>query len=89
MTARAWVLDPPCDWLIASVDAGLFLVCRDELAVDRAPQLARRVVRDVQQLDAACRRRLTGRLTPARGEGSDHRKDRQPDADLAHRNTLS
>ena len=72
MTARAWLPEPPCDCLIVSSTARLLLVLRDERLVQVAPQLARRVVRDVQQLRGGTR-------APATAHKSKYRHDHQED----------
>ena len=53
MTARAWLPEPPCDICTVYALAGVGEPLGDELLVELAIQLARRIVRHVQDLDRA------------------------------------
>ena len=67
MTARAWLPEPPCDICTVDALARVGEPLGDELLVELAIQLARRIVRHVQDLDrAAPPRRRNRRMRRAR-----------------------
>ena len=51
MTARACVPEPPCDWRMVRSVPVCALYFGGEGGVDGAVELARRIVRDVQELE--------------------------------------